>query len=99
MSLTVLVVNQGGFEAKYIATVGVEVNRVPLFTNFGQLLFDVWDTAGQEKFGGLRDGYYIGVSLILLTSSGSKLTVDLSLTGTLRVGFLSCTPLLCEPKR
>ncbi|GMF71238.1 unnamed protein product [Aspergillus oryzae] len=21
--------------------------------------FDVWDTAGQEKFGGLRDGYYI----------------------------------------
>ena len=22
--------------------------------------FDVWDTAGQEKFGGLRDGYYIG---------------------------------------
>ena len=22
--------------------------------------FNVWDTAGQEKFGGLRDGYYIG---------------------------------------
>eukprot|EP00041_Stephanoeca_diplocostata_P013316 m.233351 g.233351 ORF g.233351 m.233351 type:complete len:159 (+) comp19292_c0_seq1:307-783(+) len=22
-------------------------------------MFDVWDTAGQEKFGGLRDGYYI----------------------------------------
>ena len=21
--------------------------------------FNVWDTAGQEKFGGLRDGYYI----------------------------------------
>eukprot|EP00966_Prymnesium_polylepis_P310624 7176841-Prymnesium_polylepis.1 len=25
----------------------------------GQLVFNVWDTAGQEKFGGLRDGYYI----------------------------------------
>ena len=25
------------------------------------LRFNVWDTAGQEKFGGLRDGYYIQV--------------------------------------
>ena len=24
------------------------------------MVFDCWDTAGQEKFGGLRDGYYIG---------------------------------------
>lgn len=31
-------------------------------TNFGMLIFNVWDTAGQEKFGGLRDGYYIKVS-------------------------------------
>lgn len=23
------------------------------------MIFNVWDTAGQEKFGGLRDGYYI----------------------------------------
>lgn len=28
-------------------------------TNRGQIRFNVWDTAGQEKFGGLRDGYYI----------------------------------------
>lgn len=28
-------------------------------TNFGTICFNVWDTAGQEKFGGLRDGYYI----------------------------------------
>ena len=27
--------------------------------------FDVWDTAGQEKFGGLRDGYYIQVLLYI----------------------------------
>ena len=26
--------------------------------------FNVWDTAGQEKFGGLRDGYYIQVITI-----------------------------------
>jgi GTP-binding nuclear protein Ran len=30
------------------------------YTSKGQILFNVWDTAGQEKLGGLRDGYYIG---------------------------------------
>ena len=33
---------------------------MPFFTSKGQILFNVWDTAGQEKLGGLRDGYYIG---------------------------------------
>merc|ERR1712217_318937 len=28
-------------------------------TNYGEIVFSCWDTAGQEKFGGLRDGYYI----------------------------------------
>ena len=28
-------------------------------TNLGPIIFNVWDTAGQEKLGGLRDGYYI----------------------------------------
>merc|ERR1719183_1393344 len=50
----------GEFEKKYIATLGVEVHPMPFFTNHGQINFNVWDTAGQEKFGGLRDGYYIG---------------------------------------
>jgi len=39
---------------------GVEVNPLPFFTNLGPVVFNCWDTAGQEKFGGLRDGYYIG---------------------------------------
>jgi GTP-binding nuclear protein Ran len=50
----------GEFEKKYIATLGVEVHPMPFFTSKGQILFNVWDTAGQEKLGGLRDGYYIG---------------------------------------
>jgi len=50
----------GEFEKKYIATMGVEVSPLPFFTNLGQIIFNCWDTAGQEKFGGLRDGYYIG---------------------------------------
>ena len=28
-------------------------------TSYGKIKFNVWDTAGQEKFAGLRDGYYI----------------------------------------
>lgn len=43
----------GGLEKKYIATLGVEVHRFMFHTNRLPV------TAGQEKFGGLRDGYYI----------------------------------------
>ena len=50
----------GEFERKYVATLGVKVHPLLFHTNFGPLWFDVWDTAGQEKFGGLRDGYYVG---------------------------------------
>lgn len=49
----------GEFEKKYNATQGVEVYPLGFYTNFGEIKFEVWDTAGQEKFGGLRDGYYI----------------------------------------
>lgn len=49
----------GEFEKRYIPTLGVEVHPLKFQTNFGELIFNVWDTAGQEKFGGLRDGYYI----------------------------------------
>jgi len=50
----------GEFEKKYNATVGVEVHPLQFQTNRGLIIYNVWDTAGQEKFGGLRDGYYIG---------------------------------------
>ncbi|GJU21548.1 NAC domain-containing protein [Tanacetum coccineum] len=43
------------FELK--ATIGVEVHPLDFFTNCGKIRFYCWDTAGQEKFGGLRDGY------------------------------------------
>jgi GTP-binding nuclear protein Ran len=52
----------GEFEKKYIATLGVEVRSLEFNTTRGMIRFMVWDTAGQEKFGGLRDGYYIQVS-------------------------------------
>ena len=47
----------GEFERRYIATVGVEVHPMTFYTNHGPIRFNVWDTAGQEKLSGLRDGY------------------------------------------
>jgi GTP-binding nuclear protein Ran len=42
-----------------LQTIGVEVRPLDFTTNRGKIRFYCWDTAGQEKFGGLRDGYYI----------------------------------------
>lgn len=41
----------------FAATLGAEVHPLTFHTNMGPLCFNVWDTAGQEKFGGLRDVY------------------------------------------
>ncbi len=65
----------GEFEKRYIATMGVEVHPLNFFTNFGQILMHVWDTAGQEKLGGLRDGYYIqGQAAIIMFDVTSRMT-------------------------
>ena len=74
-----------GFERKYVATLGVET--IPININYikntnekCEVRFNIWDTAGQEKFGGLRDGYYIKADLFLiffdLTSSITLKNVD-----------------------
>ncbi|XP_011814996.1 PREDICTED: GTP-binding nuclear protein Ran-like [Colobus angolensis palliatus] len=47
----------GEFE-KCIATVGVKVHPLVFHTNRGPIKFNVWDTASQDKFSELRDGYY-----------------------------------------
>ena len=47
----------GEFEKKYVATVGAEVHKMDFTTDRGPIVFNVWDTAGQEKYAGLRDGY------------------------------------------
>ncbi|TPX70933.1 hypothetical protein SpCBS45565_g01425 [Spizellomyces sp. 'palustris'] len=70
----------GEFEKKYVATLGVEVHPLTFHTNFGQICFNTWDTAvsnavGQEKFGGLRDGYYIqGQCAIIMFDVTSRIT-------------------------
>ena len=65
----------GEFEKKYVATLGVEVHPLAFTTNRGPIIFNVWDTAGQEKFGGLRDGYYIqGQCAIIMFDVTSRIT-------------------------
>ncbi|KAJ2794940.1 GTP-binding nuclear protein gsp1/Ran [Coemansia furcata] len=65
----------GEFEKKYIATIGVEVHPLKFATNRGEITFNTWDTAGQEKFGGLRDGYYIqGQCAIIMFDVTSRIT-------------------------
>lgn len=65
----------GEFDKVYVATVGVEVHPLVFHTNCGPICFDTWDTAGQEKFGGLRDGYYIqGQCGIIMFDVTSRIT-------------------------
>lgn len=65
----------GEFERKYVATLGVDVHPLTFNTTHGNVIFDVWDTAGQEKFGGLRDGYYIqGKCAIIMFDVTARIT-------------------------
>ena len=50
--------NTGEFEKRYIATMGVEVNFMDMPSSIGNINFSVWDTAGQEKYSGLKLTYY-----------------------------------------
>ncbi|KAH8360864.1 hypothetical protein KR084_009535 [Drosophila pseudotakahashii] len=65
----------GEYQKRYLATMGVEVHPLLFSTTRGMFRFDVWDTAGQEKLGGLRDGYYVqGQCAIIMFDLASKIT-------------------------
>ncbi|KDO17588.1 hypothetical protein SPRG_16874 [Saprolegnia parasitica CBS 223.65] len=49
-----------------VATLGVEVHPLLFDTNFGEIKFSCWDIAGQKRFGGLRDGYYVGAQCAII---------------------------------
>ena len=49
----------GDFQKPYIPTQGAEVTPIEFNTTRGKVRFIMWDTAGQEKFGTLRECYYI----------------------------------------
>lgn len=54
-------IRDGDFEKNYHATLGVNVFNLPFYTDNNQLvIFEVWDTAGQELYSLLSDAYYVG---------------------------------------
>ncbi|KAF9079669.1 GTP-binding nuclear protein gsp1/Ran, partial [Mortierella sp. AM989] len=56
-------------------TLGVEIYPLSFTTNFGQIIFNTWDIAGQHRVGSLRDGYYInGQCAIIMFDVTSRIT-------------------------
>ena len=65
----------GDFSPKYVPTMGVDVHPLLFHTNYGTIVFDCWDIAGQERFGGSSDEYYASSKgLILMFDVTSKLS-------------------------
>lgn len=63
----------GEYNENYLPTIGVEARSLCVKTNKVDVNFHIWDTAGDEKFMGLRDGYYIqGKCAIVMFSLTSK---------------------------
>ena len=51
-------INTGEFKNKYDTTIGLEPHPVTLLTSAGEKNLTILDTAGQEKFGSLRQEIY-----------------------------------------
>ena len=54
------------FEPRYIPTLGAELTPMGVTTNYGTYVFNIWETAGQEKYGGKAESYYKNVDGILV---------------------------------
>lgn len=64
----------GNFEKRYLTTMGCWVTPIDINENTE---FSIWDTSGQEKYGGLREGYYIQADLaIIFYDVTSKITYN-----------------------
>jgi GTP-binding nuclear protein Ran len=68
----------GEYKAKYDATIGVSLHMIRRHTSSGGVIeFNIWDTAGSEAQGGLRDVYYLGADCaIFMFDVTSRITYD-----------------------
>lgn len=55
----------GKFTKTYNPTLGCDVYILSFNSNYGVIKFNVWDLAGQEKFGGLEETYLNGAKAII----------------------------------
>jgi len=51
---------------QHMKRLGVVKYFVPIITSLGKIEFEFWDTVGQERFGLLRDAYFLEADLVLL---------------------------------
>lgn len=65
-TFTSLLMNER-FRKYYVATLGVEVHPITISSTS----FLLWDCAGEFKFGGLRDGYWIGSTHAIIMCDAS----------------------------
>ena len=54
------------FQKNYDPTNNFDLNQISLDTNKGKIIIDLWDTAGQEKYGKLRNAYIKGADGVLV---------------------------------
>lgn len=91
----------GQFETRYLSTIGCEVHPLSFNTNYGKVILSVWDCAGQEKFQGLKEGYYTkadaGIVMFDLTSSLSYRDVQLT-TADLKLSLPNVPLVICGNK-
>jgi len=85
----------GEFERMYIATLGVQVHRLLFHTSLGPVVFKLWDVAGQEKFAGLREGYFIRADAAIIMFDVTSLVTYKQVADWHRT-ICRVTPQLCE---
>ena len=84
------------FEHRYIPTIGVEVFDIP-FQSDGT--FQIYDTAGQERYQGLKEGYSIGTdSFIVMYDSCLEDTKRSILEYVVKVNYQDKPIVLCRTK-
>ena len=69
---------KGAFDPKYTPTLGVEVHPLVFKRGDSRVRFIVWDCAGQERFGCLRDGYYNKADCAIIMYDASKASRELA---------------------
>lgn len=65
---------KGDFQKVYCPTMGVEVTPLIFETNKGRIVINLYECAGQEKFSGLRSGYYENANAAIIMFDVTSLT-------------------------
>ena len=60
------ILNTGVFKEEYITTIGFSLHEIELCTTHGNIKMNIYDTAGQEKFGSIRSDIYNKADAIII---------------------------------